>query len=160
VNSTDSLPSKSFGVSEIMDTSGFRHECIAFHASAMEKISFGSAEKVLWSKYDKKDFGLAMERFYWPLSNVDDLASPNIQYLLLRTQDKLPKFTSKNYKLFHELGTNVKNSSVMSHYNWKVRRKRFYNFPQVFIFKFYNLIKFVLIVKLNFNLDSKLKEVL
>jgi hypothetical protein len=143
-----------------MDTPGFRHECIAFDIAALETISFGSVEKELWSKYDKKEFGLAMERFYWPLSNTEDLVSPNIQYLLLRTQVKLPKFTSKNYKLFHELGNDVKNSGVMSHYNWNFRRKRFSNFPQVFFFKFYNFLKFTFIVKFNFDLDSKLKEVL
>ena len=160
LNSSESLPSKRFGVSEVMDTPGFRHECIAFDKSALETISFGSVEKELWSKYDKKEFGLAMERFYWPLSNGQNLMSPNIQYLLVRTQHKLPKFTSKNFKLFHELGNNVKNSGAMSHYDWKFRRKRFSNFPQVFFFKFYNFLKFTCIVKLNLDPDSKLKEVL
>ncbi len=160
LNSPDSLPSKQFGISEIMDTPGFRHECIAFQTPILEKMCFGSIEKVPWSKYDNKEFGLAMERFYWPSISRNDLASPNIQYLVLKVQHILPKFTSKNYKLFHELGNDAKKSGVMSHYNWNRRRKRFYNFPKVIFYKFYNFIKFIFIVKFKFDPDSKLKEVL
>jgi hypothetical protein len=160
LNTSDSLPSKRFGISEIMDTPGFRHECIAFQKSALDNIILGCAEKELWSKFEKKEFGLAMERFYWHSSDGKGLVSPNIQYLLLRTQYNLPKFTSKNYKLFHELRNNEKNSSVMSHYEWKFRKKRLYNFPRIIFFKFYNFLKFMLVVKFNFDLDSKLKDVL
>lgn len=157
-NNAMSLPSNVFQVEKVLDAPGFRHECIAFHRSALGMTNIGVIEKKLWCNNDLKKFGLAMERFYWDSMTDEDLISPNIQYHLLRNEKILPKFTSKNYKFFQELKENEKNTAFVTHYEWKFRRKRLFNLPKLFAFKIHNFVKFVIVTKFRIDLDSKMKD--
>jgi hypothetical protein len=159
-NDSKSLPSNVFQTKKVMDTPAFHHECIAFHKSALEFTNLGALKKEVWSSYNPKDFGLAMERFYWDSENTQDLVSPNIQYLLLEKQKVLPKYSSKNFKFFVELKEKDKNTPCLSDYQWQFRRKRLFNLPKLIAFKISNFVKFVMVVKFGADINSKMKDVL
>jgi hypothetical protein len=159
-NDPKSLPSKVFQTKKIMDAPAFHHECIAFHKSALEFTNLGAVKKELWSNYNPKDFGLAMERFYWDSVEPQSFVSPNIQYLLLKNQKVLPNYGSKNFKFFVELKEKDKNTPNISIYQWRFRRRRLLNLPKLISFKISNFVKFVIVIKCGVDINSKMKDVL
>ena len=159
-NEPKNLPSNFFQRNKIMDAPGFRHECIAFQISALEFTNLGLLKKELWSNHSSKEFGLAMERFYWDSVNTQNLVSPNIQYMILKNQKVLPKYTSKNFKFFVELKENDKNTPCMSVYHWQFRRKRLLNLPKLISFKIHNFAKFTIVAKFGVDINSKMENVL
>lgn len=155
-NDSNFAPFKSFTSNPVLDAPGFRHECVASRSVSFQELDLCYPDyKRIWP-LTSKEFGLAMERFYWPEGSAFDRC-PNFQYQLLVLQAKLPHFLSKNYLFFRELNSEEKNLCLLDgiNYRWKKKRKIFFNVFHYIVFVITNLIKFFFVVCLRIDLVSR-----
>lgn len=158
VNSKNSLPFETYMVDNVLDTPGFRHECIAFRPNLLEKLIFSEKEIQEWRNIQPKSFGLAMELFSWKAKKESDLRSPNFQYSALLRQRKLPFFIPMNYRFFRELSMSERSKQGFVPYEMNFMRNFLLSYARFFHILWKNSVKFFFVGLLEFEVLSKYRN--